>query len=138
MRGRYQTLFSRGLVRKTYLARASGTPLVRLPAVVRSRIIKRRGVLQACIEVGEPNASTLVEALGDGVYRLTPRTGRTHQLRVQMASLGLPIDGDPLYPEVIDVAADDFSVPLRLVAYSLEFDDPVTGSRRRFVSGRSL
>ena len=132
MRGRYQTLFSRGLVRKTYLARASGVVTLALPRVVRSRIVKRRGCLQAVMEPGEPNAETLVEPLGDGLYRLTPRTGRTHQLRVQMASLGLPIDGDSLYPNVIDVPADDFSAPLQLLAYSLEFDG------RRFVSRRSL
>jgi tRNA pseudouridine32 synthase / 23S rRNA pseudouridine746 synthase len=149
VRGRYQTLFSRGLVRKTYLARASGVPAT-LPRVVRSRIVKRRGCLQAVTEPGEPNAETLVEAVGDGLYRLTPRTGRTHQLRVQMASLGLPIDGDPLYPSVlypniidlypniIDVPADEFSAPLQLLACSLEFDDAVTGSLRRFVSRRAL
>ena len=55
-----------------------------------------------------------------------------------MASLGLPITGDPLYPDVIDVAADDFSAPLRLLAHSLEFEDPLTGARRAFVSGRVL
>jgi tRNA pseudouridine32 synthase/23S rRNA pseudouridine746 synthase len=55
-----------------------------------------------------------------------------------MASIGLPIDGDPLYPNIIDVAPDDFSVPLRLLAQSLEFDDPLTGAHRRFVSGRTL
>ena len=76
---------------------------------MRSRIIKERGRLQAFEEPGEPNAETLVEHLGDGLYRLTPRTGRTHQLRVHMASLGLPIIGDPLYPDVVDVARDDFS-----------------------------
>ena len=42
-----------------------------------------------------------------------------------MASLGLPIDGDPLYPNIIDVAAADFSTPLRLMAQSIEFDDPL-------------
>jgi tRNA pseudouridine32 synthase / 23S rRNA pseudouridine746 synthase len=77
------------------------------------------------------------DAVG-GLYRLTPRTGRTHQLRVHMASLGLPIEGDPLYPDVIDVAPDDFSTPLRLLAQRLEFDDPLTGERRAFVSGRGL
>ena len=101
---------------------------------MRSRIIKQRGRLQAFEEPGEPNAETLVEALGDGRYRLSPRTGRTHQLRVHMASLGMPIDNDPLYPDVIDVAADDFSAPLRLVAHRLEFDDPFTGGSRSFVS----
>jgi tRNA pseudouridine32 synthase/23S rRNA pseudouridine746 synthase len=107
--------------------------------VVRSRIIKRRGHLQAVEEPGEPNAETLVESLSpDGLYRLTPRTGRTHQLRVQMASLGIAIDGDPLYPNVIDVADDDFSAPLQLLAQRVEFDDPLTGARRRFISARRL
>ena len=47
-----------------------------------------------------------------------------------MASLGLPIYGDPLYPNVIDVAADDFSTPLQLLAQRIEFDDPLSGTRR--------
>jgi tRNA pseudouridine32 synthase/23S rRNA pseudouridine746 synthase len=55
-----------------------------------------------------------------------------------MASLGVPIEGDPLYPDVIDVAADDFSTPLQLLAHDLEFDDPLSGTRRRFVSDRVL
>ena len=138
VRGAYQTMFARGLVRKTYLARAGADRDVALPTVVRSRIMKRRGVLQAFEEPGEPNAETFVEHLGDGLYRLTPRTGRTHQLRVHMASLGLPIAGDPLYPNVIDVASGDFSQPLQLIAHRLEFDDPKTGERRSFVSRRSL
>ncbi|MDT7790699.1 MAG: tRNA pseudouridine32 synthase / rRNA pseudouridine746 synthase [Mycobacterium sp.] len=138
IRGAYQTLFSRGLVSKTYLARAEVNPDLELPAVLRNRIVKQRGQLQAFAEPGEPNAETLVEHLGDGVYRLTPRTGRTHQLRVHMASLGLPILGDPLYPIVIDIAQDDFTQPLQLLAHSLEFDDPVTGNRRRFESQRRI
>lgn len=138
VRGAYQTLFAGGDVRKVYLARASVDPTLELPTVVRSRIIKRRGQLQAVEEPGEPNAETLVEHLGDGIYRLTPHTGRTHQLRVHMASLGLPIVGDSLYPDVIDVARDDFSEPLRLLAQRLEFADPISGCLRRFVSGRSI
>ena len=138
IRGAYQTLFSRGLVRKTYLARGAVDPDLRFPLVLRSRIIKQRGELQAREEPGEPNAETLIELTGDGLYRLTPRTGRTHQLRVHMASLGLPILGDPLYPNVIDVAPDDFSGPLQLLAHRIEFDDPVNGARRVFTSGRTL
>lgn len=135
-RGAYQTLFAAGAVRKTYLARAAVDPALVFPRVVRSRIVKRRGVLQACCEPGAANAETLVQLVSpDGLYRLTPRTGRTHQLRVHMASLGLPIEGDPLYPNVIDVPADDFSTPLRLLAQRMEFDDPFTGARREFASG---
>jgi len=136
VRGAYQTLFARGLVTKTYLARAAVDPTLELPRVVRSRIVKRSRHLQAVCEPGVPNAETLVERVSDGLYRLTPRTGRTHQLRVHMASLGIPIEGDPLYPEVVDVPAGDFSTPLRLLAQRLEFDDPATGVRRVFVSGR--
>jgi tRNA pseudouridine32 synthase/23S rRNA pseudouridine746 synthase len=139
VRGDYQTLFARGEVRKAYLARAAVDPALELPTVVRSRIIKERGRLQAYEEPGEPNAETLVELLSDdGSYRLTPRTGRTHQLRVHMASLGLPLVNDPLYPQVLDVAPDDFSAPLGLLAQWLQFDDPVTGRPREFVSARHL
>jgi len=137
VRGAYQTLFSRGLVRKTYLAWAAVDPALVFPRVVRSRIVKRRGRLQAVCEAGAPNAETLVELISsDGRYRLTPRTGRTHQLRVHMASLGLPIHGDPLYPNVIDVPPEDFSTPLRLLAQRIEFRDPITGVYREFLSGR--
>ncbi len=140
VRGAYQTLFARGLVHKTYLARAAVHPDLELPRVVRSRIVKRRGQLQAVCEQGAPNAETLVELLApDGLYRLTPRTGRTHQLRVHMASLGIPIFGDPLYPNVISDAAQDpsdFSAPLRLLAQRIEFEDPLTRRRREFTSAR--
>jgi tRNA pseudouridine32 synthase/23S rRNA pseudouridine746 synthase len=137
VRGAYQTLFARAAVHKTYLARAGVDPDLMFPRVVRNRIVKRRGHLQAVSEPGEPNAETLIEAQGDGLYRLTPRTGRTHQLRLHMASLGLPIEGDPLYPRVRAVADDDFSTPLRLLAHSLEFVDPIDGGQRRFVSRRA-
>jgi tRNA pseudouridine32 synthase / 23S rRNA pseudouridine746 synthase len=139
VRGAYQTLFARGLVSKTYLARAAVDPDLEFPRVLRSRIVKRRGQLQAVCEPGPPNAETLAELIcPDGLYRLTPRTGRTHQLRVQMAALGLPIIGDPLYPNIIDIPADDFSTPLRLLAQRVEFTDPRTGVHREFVSPREL
>jgi tRNA pseudouridine32 synthase / 23S rRNA pseudouridine746 synthase len=138
VRGAYQTMFARGLVSKTYLSRAGVDPHLRFPRVVWSRIVKRRGRLQAVERPDRPNAETLVEHLGDGLYRLTPRTGRTHQLRVHMASLGLPILGDPLYPDTVEVAADDFSRPLQLLAWRLQFDDPLSGRRHDFVSQRTL
>ena len=137
VRGAYQTMFARGEVDKTYLARSSAEPEFIGPQRVSNRIVKRRGILQAGVEPGEPNAETLVEPLGGGRYRLMPRTGRTHQLRVHMAGLGVPIDNDPLYPDVLEVAPGDFSRPLRLIAHRLEFDDPITGQRRTFVSSRA-
>ncbi|PQE00462.1 pseudouridine synthase [Mycobacterium sp. EPG1] len=138
VRGAYQTMFARGEVAKTYLAHSSAPSAHEFPLSVRSRIVKQRGSLQAVEEPGEPNAETVIEHLGDGHYRLRPRTGRTHQLRLHMATLGLPITGDPLYPDIVDVAPADFSTPLRLLAHTLEFPDPLTGRIRKFSTRRRL
>lgn len=143
-RGAYQTLFRDKRVRKEYEAVAPYDAALALPRTVRSRIVKERGVLTAREVEGEPNAVTRVEVVerradGSARYRLTPTTGQTHQLRVHMNALGVPILGDPLYPEVTaPVPADDFRRPLQLLARALEFTDPVTGTAHRFRSARTL
>lgn len=147
MRGAYQTLFRDRRVRKTYEAIARHDPELELPRTVRSRIVKERGVICAAEVPGPVNAETRVEVLehrdepGTGAlarYRLTPETGRTHQLRVHMARLGVPILGDDLYPVLTEKPLDDYSRPLQLLAKTLEFRDPVTGEERRFHSRTTL
>ncbi|BAD55594.1 RluA family pseudouridine synthase [Nocardia farcinica] len=141
-RGAYQTMFHRRTVRKQYEAIAPFDPELALPRVVRSRIVKEKHVLAAREVEGEPNAETLVELLehrdGLGRYRLTPHTGRTHQLRLHMNSLGVPILGDDFYPVLTDKPVHEFTRPLQLLAAVLEFTDPVTGEPRRFETTRSL
>ncbi|TWV56608.1 pseudouridylate synthase [Streptomyces misionensis] len=142
-RGAYQTLFRDRRVRKEYEAVAPYDASLALPRTVRSRIVKERASLAAREVEGEPNAETRVELLGrrDGLgrYRLLPRTGQTHQLRVHLNALGVPILGDPLYPVVTDPGpAGDFRRPLQLLARGLEFTDPVTGVEHAFTSGRTL
>ncbi|GAA3307710.1 hypothetical protein GCM10020295_67390 [Streptomyces cinereospinus] len=110
---------------------------------MRSRIVKERGTLTAREVAGEPNAVSRVELIERRAdlarYRLVPGTGQTHQLRVHMNALGVPILGDPLYPVVADpVSAGDFRRPLQLLARELEFTDPVTGVAHAFRSGRRL
>ena len=95
---------------------------------------------------GPPNAETRVELLehrgGLARYRLTPLTGRTHQLRLHLRGLGLPILGDRFYGtasgEPEDTALDDWTRPLQLLAATLELPDPATGVVRRFTSRRTL
>jgi len=142
-RGPYQVLFERGEVRKTYRALAPYLPELEETVVVRNHIRKERGEVRAEVVPGAPvNAETLVELESrDGdlaVYRLTPRTGRTHQLRLHLHGLGAPIVGDPLYPVLSDVSVDDFTRPLQLLASELELDDPIDGEVRRFASVRRL
>ncbi|WP_329132625.1 pseudouridine synthase [Streptomyces sp. NBC_00670] len=142
-RGAYQTLFRDRRVRKEYEALAPYDPAVVLPRTVRSRLVKERGQLTAHEVPGEPNAESRVELVGHeggvGRYRLLPRTGQTHQLRVHMCALGLPILDDPLYPEVRPPGtAEDHTRPLRLLARALEFTDPVTGRHHALHSTREL
>jgi tRNA pseudouridine32 synthase/23S rRNA pseudouridine746 synthase len=142
-RGPYQRVFADGRVHKEYLAVAPVREDLALPMVRRTHVVKEHGTFQAREVAGAlPNAETLIELearRGDlGLYRLTPRTGRTHQLRCQLDGLGIPILGDPLYPKVRDEPLGDFTRPLQLLAGVLEFEDPVDGTLRRFATRRRL
>lgn len=144
-RGAYQALFREQVVEKEYEAIAALRPDLPLPAVHRSRIVPDEQFFRQREVPGEPNSETLIElieARGDlARYRLRPRSGRTHQLRVHMQALGRPIAGDLFYPEVVHGPGhtdEDFSHPLQLLARSIAFTDPVTGEPRRFESRRQL
>ncbi|WP_309115905.1 pseudouridine synthase [Saccharothrix sp.] len=142
MRGRYQGLFKDRLVHKEYEAIAPHRADLELPTTVRSRIVKVKGVITAQEVPGPVNAETrveLVDVRGEwGRYRLLPATGRTHQLRLHMASLGVPIRNDDFYPVLREKPLDDFTNPLQLLAKVLAFTDPVSGLRHRFESQLSL
>lgn len=141
-RGAYQTLFRDRRVHKEYQAIARHDPTLSLPRTVESHIVKERRVLTAYEIDAAPNARTHVELLehraGLGRYRLTPTTGRTHQLRLHMCGLGVPILGDPFYPVLRDVPLDDYRDPLQLLARTLAFTDPISGLDRHFTSARVL
>ncbi len=141
-RGAYAGVFQSRRVAKTYEAVARFDATLSFPMRLVGRIEKRRGSLQASLVPGEPNAETLVEVVevqeGYARYRLTPITGKTHQLRLQMADAGLPLVGDPLYPEVKEDAPDAYGDPLRLIARRLRFTDPLDGVERDYTSGRAL
>ncbi|WOQ18836.1 pseudouridine synthase [Raineyella sp. W15-4] len=138
-RAPYQQLFEQRLVTKTYTALAMVRPELTFPREVANHLHKRRGVWQTDVLADrEPNSRTVVDLVEQrgayGRYLLTPTTGKTHQLRVHLTGLGIPILGDPLYPEVREVDIDDFSTPLELVARTLAFTDPISGDPRTFTS----
>jgi tRNA pseudouridine32 synthase/23S rRNA pseudouridine746 synthase len=141
-RGAYQSLFQKRAVRKTYEALAAPLPGCAFPFTYRSRMVDGDQFFVMREEEGEPNSETLVELIAQHGevchYRLHPHTGRKHQLRLHMASLGAPIQNDAFYPVALPCKGDDFSAPLQLLARSIGFDDPLSGVSRTFFSQRTL
>lgn len=148
-RGAYMALFRNKAVTKHYEAIAPWRADLSLPHTHRSRMERGNPFFRQHEVPGEPNSETcieLIERMSDqqhalARYRLTPVTGKTHQLRVHMNALGLPIVGDLFYPEVIHgpgVNQEDIAHPLQLLAKAVAFIDPVSGLSRRFESQRKL
>ena len=145
-RAQYQNLFRDRAVRKVYEAIApySEALLKRLPITYQSRLEESEHFLQMQEVEGEPNADTeieLIEILKSWArYRLTPGSGKKHQLRCHLNSLGVPIKGDQIYPILTPYQEYDldFSNPLQLLAKEIHFKDPITNQDRSFFSKRAL
>ncbi len=146
VRGAYQSLFQKREVDKTYQAIAPLSSNLEFPLTHKSRIEKAEVFFlmqeEAVTTENKANSETHIEIekIQDKLarYKLKPVTGRQHQLRVHMMSLGIPILNDPFYPELLPCKGEDYSNPLQLLAKSIAFDDPITGELRTFESERSL
>ncbi len=120
--------------RKTYLAVIHG----KLPAI--------KGEIKTLINRDRNDRKKMTVKTGSGreahtEYRvlkvfkqysfvaLYPKTGRTHQLRVHMKSMGTPICGDPVYSS----KKDPFGFGLSLHAYKLRIRVPENGSEKESV-----
>jgi tRNA pseudouridine32 synthase/23S rRNA pseudouridine746 synthase len=141
-RGRYASLFQEQKVEKVYEALAPTLPGMGFPLVHRSRLKEGKPFFRMEEVEGRANSETRIEVIevrGDvTLYRLIPATGRKHQLRVHMAALGIPIINDRFYPEAGPAGDDDILQPLKLLARSVSFPDPLTGRSMRFESAREL
>jgi len=142
-RGAYQAMFPERRIAKHYEAVVPWHDGVSsVPEVYRSRLVDDEHFMRVKEEAGEPNSETrivLQEARdGQALLKLSPVTGRKHQLRVHCMALGMPIVNDPIYPTLLPENTDDFDKPLQLLAKSVAFLDPVTGDLRSFTSPRSL
>ena len=141
-RGRYQSLFQQRAVVKVYEALAGKLHGVQFPLTYRSRMVDGTPFFRMQEVPGAANSETVITPMqmrGDLVlYRLEPLTGRKHQLRLHMASLGIPIVNDAFYPDALPCKADDVSSPLKLLARSVRFIDPLSGVERCFTSALML
>lgn len=141
-RGLYQSMFQRHAMQKIYHALAPALPHLNFPLCYRSRMVDGERFFIMQETPGEANSETLIEIFEKrgacNVYQLSPRTGKKHQLRLHLASLGAPIVNDSFYPEAHPCKGDDFSAPLQLLAKSISFTDPLTQQRRFFESDKTL
>lgn len=116
-------LFESRQVEKYYLALSDKRPKKKQGAVVGDMARSRRG--QWMLERTRNNPArtqffSFGAADGSRLFVVRPRTGRTHQIRVALKSLGSPIIGDPLYhaPEHAVETVDR----CYLHAYALRFE----------------
>ena len=140
-RKHYHRLFAEGTIEREYLAVAHLVdPPDRKQWLMENRIEEGDPWFRRQIVEGAPNAITVIELLdareGTGLFRIVPKTGRKHQIRVHMATIGFPIVSDALYPSVKETQKGD--PPLQLLAKRLSFVDPLSGKSRTFASAREL
>lgn len=145
-RAQYQNLFRDRTVKKIYeaIAPCSDELISQLPMVYQSRLEESEHFLQMEEVEGEPNADTLIELIQIkqpwAKYRLTPGSGKKHQLRCHLNVLNVPIKYDQIYPTLTPYQEYDLDVskPLQLLAKEISFLDPVTKKPRSFMSQKTL
>lgn len=125
-----EKLFSDRLAKKTYLAVAQGIPeqergelthflkKTKHLKIMKSEVVKSGGD-KAILDyrVLATNAPLMPEL---SLLEIKLKTGRFHQIRAQLASLGHPLLGDNLY-------GGQGPGPFKLHAFQLEWDCPISG-----------
>jgi 23S rRNA pseudouridine1911/1915/1917 synthase len=116
-------------VERRYYALVRGRPRSRTGRIDAPLGRDRRDPTRRSIDTNEPREAVthfeLVEALGEhALLDVRLETGRTHQIRVHLAAIGLPVSGDAQYGVAGDLGLDRQF----LHAYRLRFRHPVTGA----------
>lgn len=138
-RQHYHQLFETRKITKTYQAIArveSNENMTGKTWEVKNRIVQSEPKFCMTVSAGEANSHSLIRCVQQrgqqALFELTPVTGRTHQLRVHMQTLGYPILHDKYYPQLQPLSEDNYATPLQLLAKKLAFIDPITQQARCF------
>lgn len=114
---RFSQLFANHQIQKTYWALSTEKPKKKQGKIIGDMARTRNGAWKLCHTKQNPAVTQFHSNLVEPKLRhfiLQPKTGKTHQLRVVMKSLGSPILGDKLY-------AGESSDRVYLHAYQLAF-----------------
>lgn len=146
----YHDLFESHQIHKTYQAIAqvkNQKDLTRKRLTgksweIKNRIVKSQPAFLMKVVAGEANSHSVIRCTAQradkALFELNPITGKTHQLRLHMQTIGMPLLHDKYYPVLQPKAADVFSRPLQLLAKELRFIDPVSQQLRNFNSQTDL
>ena len=116
-------------VERRYLALVRGAPRSRTGRIDAALGRDRRDPTRRSLDTHEPRDAVtwfeLVEQLpGHALLDVRLETGRTHQIRVHLAAIDLPVAGDPTYGVRGDLGLERQF----LHAHRLRFTHPVTGA----------
>ncbi len=132
-------------VRKVYLAAVRGIvardeqvvarPLGRHPTERKRMSTRSRSPREASTTITVLQRFEAIDAhsFASTLIRAIPATGRTHQIRVHLASIGHPCLGDRLYGRAVEGEAGPFHRQA-LHALALEFTHPRSGARSRYIA----
>lgn len=140
----YQSLFRDNLVNKEYEAICSlvGRYDGKESWHIRNRLVKGDPWFRMKIEDGEINAESYIELIENNdeyfKFRLLPKTGKKHQLRIHLALCGFQIINDRYYPKLLEQKPVDYSKQLQLLAKKLSFIDPISKKEMFFESKLAL
>jgi tRNA pseudouridine32 synthase/23S rRNA pseudouridine746 synthase len=118
-------LFTHHKVEKYYLAISDKKPVKKQGLIKGDMAKSRRGMFKLMRTMNNPAITQFFSySLGDSqrLYLLKPHSGKTHQIRVALNSIGAPIFGDPLYGTQHTVEANNILDRGYLHAYALKFE----------------
>jgi len=125
-------MFEKKFMQKQYIANVFGEIRIKKDTISQPLITDwpNRPRQKIDYKSGKPSITKYellsIDKDNNSIVRLIPVTGRSHQLRVHMSSIGHPILGDELYGIS---QSRNFSTRLLLHSEKISFEHPVTGKR---------